>query len=65
MSIVCVQAQQVLEVMEDSPLKPEAPSKARESTKETQQLKKQIQAAKEEIKELKDQGQSLPHAILT
>ena len=51
--------------MEDSPLKQKAPVKAKEHTKELEQLKKQIQATKEEIKDLKDRGHSLPHAILT
>jgi hypothetical protein len=48
------------EVMEDSPLKQKAPAKVKENAKETEQLRRQIQAAKDEIKDLKEQGRSLP-----
>ena len=46
------------EVMEDSPLKQKAPAKVKENAKETEQLRRQIQAAKDEIKDLKEQGRS-------
>ena len=46
--------------MEDSPLKQKATVKAKDNTKEVDQLKKQIQAAKGNIKDSKDRGDSPP-----